>query len=225
VVDRSCSFSFCSSSNLEKHSFLNLKETLIKNIRSTVQHINKSTILILLGLFFLASCNQSSINIEESAYQEDYFDLQKYFEQEIKITRTQNFNYLKKITIDDATEEHQLDTLNINKELNIFIKNNINRPSLIGRYEVDSVLNTQLQLVSLNYRTLDEKLPVKTLNIQFDEQQQVTQLEMKTANQSRLIDAHSTAIYQPNKGYKINNRQKILLFGAQDMEIEVEYLK
>lgn len=198
---------------------------MVTNNRSTIQQFNKSAILILVCILLLVSCTQSSINIEESAYQENYFDLQKYFEQEIKTARAQNFNYLKKITINDATEENQFDTLNINEELNVFIKNNINRPSLIGRYEVDSILNNQQQLTALNYRTLDEKLPVKTLNVQFDTQQEVVQLEMTTANQSRLIDVHSTAIYQPNKGYKINNHQKILLFGAQDMEIEVEYLK
>ncbi|MEL6717985.1 MAG: hypothetical protein AAFP82_04660 [Bacteroidota bacterium] len=85
-------------------------------------------------------------------------------------------------------------------------------------------MNSQQHLTALNYRTLDEKLPVKTLNIQFDAQQEVAQIEMKTANQSRLIDVYSTAIYQPNKGYKINNHQKILLFGAQDMKIDVAYL-
>ncbi|MEM6700373.1 MAG: hypothetical protein AAF599_18355, partial [Bacteroidota bacterium] len=155
----------------------------------------------------------------------NYFDLQKFFEQQINTTRAQNFDYLKKITINDAIEENQFDTLNINEELNIFIKNNINRPSLIGRYEVDSILNNQQQLTALNYRTLDEKLPVKTLDIQFDKQQQVAKIEVKTANESRLIDVQSTAIYQPNKGYKINNHQEIMLFGAQDMEIEVEYLR
>ncbi|MEM8525872.1 MAG: hypothetical protein AAGG68_14620 [Bacteroidota bacterium] len=198
---------------------------MVNTIKSTSQRINKSTIFTLLCILLLASCTKSSINLEESAYEEKYFDLQKYFEQEVTDIKLKNFQFLKKITLNDRTEEQQFDTLNIEEELNIFIKNNINRPSLIGRYEVDSILNDQQQLNALNYRTLDEKLPVKTLNIQFDEQQKVTQLELKTTNQSRLIDTYSKAIYQPNKGYTINNHQEILLFGAQDMEIEVAYFK
>lgn len=182
-------------------------------------------IIVLSAFLLVNACTQSSINLEEEAYLIHYFDLAEYAEEEVARLNEEAYQFRKTISINGETETVELETLDLITELNFLSKNNINRPALTDRYQVDSIMNTKGDLQRIVHEATDEDLALQYLAIDFDEAQEVSQIEMRTGSNSRLLTAVSEAIYKPNEGYRLTNKQKILMFGKQDMVIEVTYLK
>ncbi|MEM9888725.1 MAG: hypothetical protein AAF849_22710 [Bacteroidota bacterium] len=157
------------------------------------------------------------------AYDGPYFHARPFFEAEIERIEAENFVFQKEVQLNENVEGKTLDSLDIARELSIFIKNDINRPAYDGRYEMDSIFDPQKQLRAIKYTALDDKLPVKNLSLQF-EKWGISRIELKTSSSSRLLEANSTAIYEPQTGYQIENYQKITFLGEQNMKISVDYI-
>lgn len=191
--------------------------------------MNTSFILHSISFFCLfwlvASCTQSSINLEEEAFETTYFDLNDYAEKEVARLNKAAYQFRKIVTINGEVETLDLDALDLVTELNFLSKNNINRPALVDRYTVDSIMNTQGNLQRIVHEATDEDLALQYLEIEFDDAQEVSLIELRSGSTSRLLAAQSEAIYTPTKGYLLSNKQQITLFGEQDMTIEVKFLE
>jgi len=132
---------------------------------------------------------------------------------------------LKKISYNSKVEEKQFpsDSLNFKEELKAFIDSDINRSSWLDKYSVDSTLNTNGELAELNYRTTNEKLKTKSVNIKFANQQ-VDQIEIQNQTGSFFSSSEQHLVYQTNKGYTIDSQQKIILFSDRVLKVQVLFL-
>ncbi len=171
------------------------------------------------------ACNFPSESELNSPVGETYFDLSDYFESEMVRLETLPIRYQKRILLNEQEEEVISDTLDLNVEFAAFINNDINKPSLIGRYQVDSVLNETSQLSSLVYRALDDKLTTRQIKIEYDSLETISAIHIESLSDAKFIGTNSKATYRPDYGYSIKNQQKIILFGAQDINIQVQWLK
>jgi hypothetical protein len=163
--------------------------------------------------------------MEEQAQQAGYFDLAAFAEAEQARLEDLDYRYRKTVNINGEEETQEVEEVTILDELAFLKSNNINRPAMVGRYKVDSTRNTQGQLTSISHKALDEKLALQFLLIEFNSTEQVVHIELQSQTSSRLLKTFSKAIYEPAKGYQLENQQKITFFGEQDMRIQLEYLE
>lgn len=187
--------------------------------------MNHLFITSLFFLFILTACSAPTSEKEQVEYDGPYFHAKPYFQSEIERIKAAKYTFQKQVTINGTTEVQDLDTLNLAQELQAFIKNDINRPAYVGRYETDSTFHANKALKQLTYTALDDKLPVQQLDLEFNTDQNIQKVIFRTGSNSRLIAANSIATYEPAKGYQFNNEQKIALFGEQQMEVKVVYVE
>lgn len=174
---------------------------------------------------FLASCNLPSEAELNEPSGEQYFDLSDYFEAEIERLESLPVRYQKRILLNEQEEIATFDTLELQVEFAAFVRNDINKPSLIGRYQVDSIRNASNQLSELTYVALDEKLTTRQVKIEYDSTETVTAIHLENSSDSNFIGMNSKATYRPNYGYTISNEQKIILSKAQKMNIQVQWVQ
>jgi len=176
--------------------------------------------------FFLLSvllfaCNPPTPELSAA---KNFFDLPAFFESELELLQKKK-TALKKISYNSKVEEKQFpsDSLNFKAELKAFIDSDINRSSWLDKYSVDSILNTNGELVELNYKTDDKKLKTKSVNIKFSNQD-VDQIEIQNQSGSFFSSSEQRLVYQTKKGYTIDNLQKIILFSDRVLKVQVSFL-
>jgi hypothetical protein len=171
-------------------------------------------ISILAILFFAACSNADKVAIDNSNI--DFFDFKAFFEKEIKDF---SFKKIKKtVTLNDETETQELTEFDMEKELNLFIKANISRPSWKDKYQVTQSGN------QTTYKAMDEELTIREIILE-KEGGEVTQITIHTLSDNTIFEAAKTMIYQPKKGFSIENKQDVMLAGKNNIRIEVEFLK
>lgn len=184
----------------------------------------------LVKLFFLATlvfvCSNCN-NTPNTTLGKDvaYFDLDTFFHQEINRLRQLQVKVSKTVKIGDHQESRIQDTtLNLEQEFKLFTIHNINKPSLIGRYKVDTMQTDDSTLDTLRYLAMDKKLLTRMLMILFDNTKQVKQIEIESASGSLLINTESRAFYSPTIGYEVKSNQHLLLLGRQVFEMKASFL-
>jgi hypothetical protein len=170
-------------------------------------------------VLFAIGCDPVAENTYE---QKDFFDLKSFIEQQIE-KGTKIKSYRKSLTFDGKTEQQILDDLNLSEELSIFTNADINKPAWFDKYEVDSVFNAKQQLVRLTYQTLDKKLKTKRLSVSYTGAQiDTVSIVQATANAVAKTDQH--LIYIPEKGYRIENVQKVTALDGRTLVVDVEFV-
>lgn len=168
-----------------------------------------------LVVLFLVSCsNSNKIEIDNSGI--DFFDFKVFFEEEIKDFSFQKIK--KTVSLNGEKETQELTEFDMEKELNLFIKANISRPSWKDKYQVIQSDN------QTTYKAMDEELTIREIILEKNGNQ-VTQITIHTLSDNTIFEAAKTMIYQPNKGFSIENKQDVMLAGKNSIRIEVEYLK
>ena len=168
-----------------------------------------------LVVIFLVSCsNSNKIEIDNSNI--DFFDFKVFFEKEIKDF---SFSKIKKtVSLNDEKETQELTEFDMEKELNLFIKANISRPSWKDKYQVTQSDN------QTTYKAMDEDLTIREIILE-KEGDEVTQITIHTLSDNTIFEAAKTMVYQPKKGFFIENKQDVMLAGKNNIKIEVEFLK
>jgi len=107
---------------------------------------------------------------------------------------------------------------NFTSELDVFIKSDINKPSLYDKYSVDSLVSSG-KLYKIIYTAKDEMAKTRKLSIQFDSQNKVGLIDIRLFNGSPITKNVQHLIYRPKAGYVIKDEQYFM--GNKD-EIMVE---
>ena len=100
-----------------------------------MDHKNIHSICGLLFLCFLTACSISPGNQKEGAKIDIYFDLAGLMQQQIDHLSSTSPKVRKNTIVDGQEEEREFDSLNWQKELNIFAKADINKPRLLSQYQ------------------------------------------------------------------------------------------
>lgn len=156
--------------------------------------------LILVAL--LSSC---TISIEPSKNTAKYFDIAQLIKDEIEQLENENFTLLKVM----ETEE-EIDTLVIQnpewqKELQIFAATNINRPALIGSYNIDTLENI------INYTATSNKVKIESVKIKYKnlKTEAIEKVEIIKRNDNFINSSNQKLQYWPNEKYTIEAEQKL----------------
>lgn len=181
--------------------------------------IHRFLFLVIVALF--CSCAEQEGEMGRTV-QKKYFDLQAYFNGEIK--RIESVGQVKKIaTVDGVREEHLLDHVNFDQELKIFSNADINRPAWSDKYSIDSVYNEKKELVSLVYKTKDEDLRTKQIVVDFDAGH-VSRIQIENTSNSAIADTRQLLTYVPKSGYTIESGQSVTFSEDNTFLVEVQFL-
>lgn len=183
--------------------------------------LRKLSFLLVIMSPILLGCTPNSNEIAQPNVQ-PFFDLASYFQNEVD--RLKDLNRIEKTTLVNGEEETKIiDSLNIEKELAIFSKADINRTAWLDKYKVDSLLNNNNELIQLKYSALDEKLKTKTVVIDF-KNDAVHSISIENITKSFISDTNQISKYFPATGFQIERNQKIPFIESQQFIIEVKFL-
>ena len=150
------------------------------------------------------SCSQKGeVNNQPTS---SFFSLIDFMEEE-KNWMVNNKIYLTKtLSLNGETDTLYIDQPNFASELDVFIKSDINRPSLSDKYSVDSIFSSG-KLYKITYTAKDEKVNTRKLSIQFDRHNKVGLIDIRLFNGTPITKNVQHLIYRPNNGYVIKNEQ------------------
>ncbi len=153
-----------------------------------------------------------------------FFDLKSYFEQEAERLSKSSKGIVKKINLDAKEEEQTLAAPDWEQEFRLFKNYDINRIAWVDKYSVDSTLQKNNNLF-VTYTAEDEDLRVRELQIRFNQQKELTTIQMKTSTENPLYWLKEELVYYPNQGYSISSRQKVILMDETRTHIRSDFLK
>ncbi|RZK44239.1 MAG: hypothetical protein EOO90_00830 [Pedobacter sp.] len=166
-------------------------------------------ILLAIAILFFFSCSPKEPGIVES---ENLFDLKGFFEKEAARLEKLNLTVNKTVSIDGVEENKKIKIQDFAKELNSFISSDINKASWRGAFNINKTENL------LQYTTTNEKIPVKELIIQF-ENEEVKSIRIINEVKNILYHSSDTLTYFPDSLYEIRKTQKIKLIKEKNFRI------
>ncbi len=178
----------------------------------------------LLGMVLLLNACQSSAEQSESPVEEMpsvFFDIKGYFAQEQKRLNQAQPDVTKKVAINGEIEQKQIDSLNFDRELKVFIQSDINRPDWVGKYRIDSVWQNN-KLSELHYQALDDKLRTRQIDIIFNDGE-VSKIFIENGGTNIVAGSEQELTYLPGQGYTIKSRQYTALSKDKELSIEVRF--
>jgi len=176
----------------------------------------------LICCLFLFSCQVETSSVELPS-KKFFFDLPLFFQQEIAELKELEISGIhKEIVINDKREIQEVHTVELEKELAIFINADINRLAWKDQYQVDSVFNQQ-ELEAIHYTGLKENLKTKKLSVYLKEGQ-VTQLQIRKGLSNMAAESFQELTYYSRKGYAIINKQSLVFSEEQHIEMKVDYI-
>lgn len=180
------------------------------------------TIFFFFLIMLFSACQETANPINPEKKTNIFFDLKGFFQKEmIQLKDLKSFQ--KTVSINDKTEQQQLEKLDLDNELSIFIASDINRPAWSDKYKVDSVFSNQQQLIQINYIALDDKLKTKKLIIDF-QNNVVAKISVEKAVDNAVAQSTQELIYKVGKGYSIQSVQSLSYSEIKTIKVEVEYL-
>lgn len=195
---------------------------MMNDIQDLVDSLRKKAPLY--GAFFLLllllSC-QNRDTASGKAGQNPFFDLNSYFNEQIERLQTQQPEVRKTVTFDGETETLELDSLDYERELEVFLNADLNRASWWDKYTIDSS-RTDGRLASIVYTAQEEDLRVKKLRIEF-EKEEVSRIEVESSTKGPTGSRKQSLLFEPEQGYRIHTQQKVVFSKPREMEIEVRF--
>mgnify|MGYP006165627097 CR=1 FL=1 len=188
---------------------------LIVKHREKIRTINETKISLLFKIIekkARSSLNFKPFNLEILPVKPKLKTITKIITKEISKLLT------KILSLNGETDTLYIDQPNFASELDVFIKSDINRPSLSDKYSVDSIVNSG-KLYKIIYTAKDEMAKTRKLSIQFDSQNKVGLIDIRLFNGSPITKNVQHLIYRPKAGYVIKDEQYFM--GNKD-EIMVE---
>ena len=180
-----------------------------------VEKMFRSILMYLLFTLIFSCSQKGEVNNQPTS---SFFSLIDFMEEE-KNWMVNNKIYLTKtLSLNGETDNLYIDQPNFASELDVFIKSDINRPSLSDKYSVDSIFSSG-KLYKITYTAKDEKVNTRKLSIQFDRHNKVGLIDIRLLNGSPITKNVQHLIYRPKAGYVIKDEQYFM--GNKD-EIMVE---
>ena len=168
---------------------------------------------------------QCQTNASNSSNQREkkFFDLRAFFEAEIARLEKEEPRVKKEIEINGQREQRTQQAVDFEKELAIFIRSDINKPAWRDKYRIDSTLVSK-QLTRLQYTAMDSSLKTRIMRIEFD-QNGVEKIYISNRTQSPLIKSSQQLLFEPSKGYQIENQQDLSLSKDSQLSISAQFVE
>ncbi len=183
----------------------------------------KSTfgLYIILGMafVFLGSCSSNTEVVPDG---KKFFDADDYFKKEIE-RLTANKDSVSKLLSIDGKIDVIISMVDFEKELDAFVKSNINKSDLYDKYEVDSTYEKGL-LRQENYAAMDSTLWTRSFKVGYDSLGKVSQIDIKNIRENPILKSVQSLSYKPDTLYGIVGYTKTLLNDEGKTRIEVNLI-
>ncbi|MEY2904001.1 MAG: hypothetical protein RJA52_17 [Bacteroidota bacterium] len=148
-----------------------------------------------------------------------FFDLVTYMQSEAQRLNLNGIKVEKILFVNAESDTIYPPEFNFSTELAIFEKANINKIAWEDQYNIDSTPSFT------RYSAIDPSLQVKYLQINKNENGDITSLEIEKSSESPLSSNRQILDYSPASGYKISSTQKIILAEEKKIEIIVNFIQ
>ncbi len=156
---------------------------------------------------------------------EPFFDLEAYVDQEVARLDNDSFQFVKTVEIDGKREAKEFNSLDMEKELAILRKSDINRPAWLDKYEVDSTYDAQGHLQSLQYVAQDKDLRTRSLLIRYTPTQEVERIEIQNRGETLLSSSSTDLVYQAANQFIITTLQNTQATSDTHVNIDLRWEK
>lgn len=160
-------------------------------------------------LFFLGSCSQTE---EVKKSELTYFDIKGFFLNEASKLNSKETSVLKKVEKNGESEEKLILIKDWEKELNLFIESDINKPSWINSYNIEIKGDTMI------YNANTPDLRARVIKI-IDNDSQPKSLIIKNESSNKLYKSYETLYYYPDSIYIIEKEQQVRFLGENSYRI------
>ncbi len=160
-------------------------------------------------LFCLSSCSQEEANRGKVYF---YYDLKGFLKQEASRLNKDSNLINKQITKNDETEKRKVKITDWQKELDLFINSDINKPAWKDSYQVQKFPQ------KIVYVAKDEDLKTRRIEIKFVNNK-VIQIIIDNLVDNYLYTSKEHLVYNSKTNYIIDKYQKVLLIGENNYQI------
>jgi hypothetical protein len=190
----------------------------------------RSALAFLLAFIFFSliySCQSSSNNTSQTKGAPKYFDLPAFFEQEATSLGSRKIQKTIRQDQKEETKEINLATAEQwRKEFTLLLKIQLNRPSFSDKYKIDSIFDPatkQLQLIRYT-ATQPEQLYTQSVDVYFDAQQKASSVLITNRNHNLISPTIYQLQYDRQKGYHIQQSQKLPFETATEIDISAVFI-
>ena len=151
-----------------------------------------------------------------------FFDIEQYFDAEIKRLQAQNIGVTKQIKSPTNKEEKTIAAIDWKEELALFPQSAINKPTWSDKYQVDSTIEGQM--LHVEYRALDQSLKTQKIDIDWHKDEIKMILIVNNSN-NQIYEGQEILKYTPDQGYSMHKTQDVILLEASDYTIDASFQK
>lgn len=181
-------------------------------------------VFLLSSILLCISCQKNSTTDDNTNSPEYFFNLKAFIDSEISRLSSLQPKVEKRIVLKGQSEVQQFDSLQYDQELALFANADINKVAWVDKYQGDTIFaNGHLEKIA--YTAKDSDLRTQTLEIAFDQNQQVSQVYIVASNESMVANVRKEMYYWPEKGYRLLSAQSTSLSTPTEVEIEMTFIK
>lgn len=180
-----------------------------------VQKELKYLLYYLLVIAILISCNYFPSNQNKDLVK--YFDLEEYFNDEISRLKEEKLYLVKQFELNDSDETDTLLVIDWEKELSFFKDANINKPTLYGLYNVDTIIHSALNF-SILYKAAEHSLKTQIIKITYNKGR-INSIRIENQVDNIFYSATEMLKYVSGEQYQIRKTQHIIGTKQENMDI------
>ncbi len=154
---------------------------------------------------------------------EPYFDLEGFMQGEIARLDSIAPVVRKTILLNGEEEIKELNEIDFERELNIFLESDINRPAWVGKYTSDT-LYSDSSTYQVTYQSLDSTLQTRQLTIVFGQEAAVREVRIQQHTNTILSEGDQYLTYLVDRYYEISTDQSIRTTEGIHSTIRGEFL-
>ena len=145
-----------------------------------------------------------------------YFDTSEFLNKEIKELSSQKFAITKEIVLNGKTEiknDIVVDTTFLNDEFKLLKSANVNKPALLGFYNVDtSDINSLKQIHYFPLAEKESKFKTKELNVVYNQQNEnnVEEVSVIISSKNFMHAYNKELVYKPKLSLSIKSWEKTM---------------
>jgi hypothetical protein len=165
-------------------------------------------------LLSLAACQQKEIRNKQL----EYVDLQGFFSAEASRLNSRKPTFTKTVGINGKKENKVLsNTIDWDKELNVFKEADINKPAFKGMYQITTLANKTI------YTSNSKNAPVKRIEVDFGDTKKPIGIRIFQLTKNMIYQSTDTLSYYPDSVYSIHKKQAVRILGTTVYTIEGKF--
>lgn len=172
----------------------------------------KITVTLWAGLF-LSSCSPPASELSAKLY----FDLPAYFSTQVAQLYGDSLAVIKTSVINNKTEQHRMQWTDWGKEFTLFTSSDINKPSMSGKYLVDTAQTDSAETL-ISFTAKDLSLRTRLVEITY-RNDSIGQIHVVNHESTFLSTTHEELYYLPMNSYVIKSEVKNRLFGTNQFSV------